>query len=228
MIAMWRESDGKWSGWVEKCVHHRFIDSYIIFIYPVTSVILEIFVWCESRNKLERKPFTFLLIPDSSMLLISRSCDLCLSILNYFILMFLTCQLLSLFFKVGEGLCPRGGDSSTTMSIQTAALGNEDDIFVGGSFESRVWDGHHFVNVYHVAHFDGKCEYVLCTSFCCFFLLDSPLRVSLYSVVYLVVRFLTLSLVTDLNMDYCILFYVLHDILLQFFAVIELSSLMPI
>ena len=42
------------------------------------------------------------------------------------------------------------------MSIQTAALGNDGDIFVGGSFESRVWDGHHFVNVYHVAHFDGK------------------------------------------------------------------------
>ena len=57
--------------------------------------------------------------------------------------------------QVGEGLCPRGGDSSTAMSIQTAALGNDGDIFVGGSFESRVWDGHHFVNVYHVAHFDG-------------------------------------------------------------------------
>ena len=67
---------------------------------------------------------------------------------------------------MGEGLCPRGGDSSTTMSIQTAALGNEDDIFVGGSFESRVWDGHHFVNVYHVAHFDGKYKYVLCTLLC--------------------------------------------------------------
>ena len=50
------------------------------------------------------------------------------------------------------------------MSIQTAALGNDGDIFVGGSFESRVWDGHHFVNVYHVAHFDGKnvfCSTVL-------------------------------------------------------------------
>ena len=57
---------------------------------------------------------------------------------------------------MGEGLCPRGGDSSTAMSIQTAALGNDGDIFVGGSFESRVWDGHHFVNVYHVAHFDGR------------------------------------------------------------------------
>ena len=59
------------------------------------------------------------------------------------------------FDKVGEGLCPRGGDSSTAMSIQTTALGNDGDIFVGGSFESRVWDGHHFVNVYHVAHYDG-------------------------------------------------------------------------
>lgn len=61
----------------------------------------------------------------------------------------------STFDKVGEGLCPRGGDSSTAMSIQTAALGNDGDIFVGGSFESRVWDGRHFVNVYHVAHYDG-------------------------------------------------------------------------
>ena len=67
--------------------------------------------------------------------------------------------------QVGEGLCPRGGDSSTAMSIQTAALGNDGDIFVGGSFESRVWDGHHFVNVYHVAHFDGTYGVSQCSTY---------------------------------------------------------------
>jgi hypothetical protein len=60
------------------------------------------------------------------------------------------------FYKVGEGLCPRGGDSSTAMDISTAVMGNDGDIYVGGSFESRVWDGHHFVNVYHIAHFAGE------------------------------------------------------------------------
>ena len=60
------------------------------------------------------------------------------------------------FGKVGEGLCPRGADSSAAMFIQTTALGNEGDLFVGGSFESRVWDGRHFVNVYNVAHFNDR------------------------------------------------------------------------
>lgn len=60
-----------------------------------------------------------------------------------------------MFSKVGEGLCPRGGDPSSVMHIQTTVIGNNGDIFVGGSFESRVWDGSHFVNVYHVARFDS-------------------------------------------------------------------------
>lgn len=60
-----------------------------------------------------------------------------------------------LFSKVGEGLCPRGGDPSSVMHIQTTVIGNDGDIFVAGSFESRVWDGSHFVNVYHVARFDS-------------------------------------------------------------------------
>ena len=60
-----------------------------------------------------------------------------------------------LFSKVGEGLCPRGGDPSSVMHIQTTVIGNGGDIFVAGSFESRVWDGSHFVNVYHVARFDS-------------------------------------------------------------------------
>ena len=33
--------------------------------------------------------------------------------------------------------------------------GNSGDIFVGGTFESRVWDGRHFVRILHVAHFDS-------------------------------------------------------------------------
>jgi len=57
------------------------------------------------------------------------------------------------FNKVGEGLCPRGEDSSTAVQIYTTTLGNDGDLFVGGSFESRVWDGHHFVGVYHIAQY---------------------------------------------------------------------------
>ena len=59
------------------------------------------------------------------------------------------------FDKVGEGLCPRGSDASTTVQIQTVILGDSGDIFVGGTFESRVWDGHHFVRIMHVAKFDS-------------------------------------------------------------------------
>jgi hypothetical protein len=55
---------------------------------------------------------------------------------------------------VGEGICSRGDISE--ISIQTIVLGNNGDLFVGGEFDSRVWDGHHFVYVYHVARFNGK------------------------------------------------------------------------
>lgn len=59
------------------------------------------------------------------------------------------------FEKFGEGLCPRGGDSSSAIQILAAAVGHGGDIFVGGSFESRVWDGHSYVALYHVAYFDA-------------------------------------------------------------------------
>ena len=59
------------------------------------------------------------------------------------------------FNKVGEGLCPRGAESSTTMKIVTTVIGSNGDLFVGGSFESRVWDGRHFVSVFHIAQFDS-------------------------------------------------------------------------
>jgi hypothetical protein len=57
---------------------------------------------------------------------------------------------------VGEGLCPRGDDASQAMQLYTSVLGNSGDLFVGGTFESRVWNGHNFVNVYHAARYDGK------------------------------------------------------------------------
>lgn len=60
------------------------------------------------------------------------------------------------FEKVGEGLCPRGGDPSTVVHLEAVVIGNGGDLFVGGSFESRVWDGSHFVSVYHVAQFEGS------------------------------------------------------------------------
>lgn len=59
------------------------------------------------------------------------------------------------FGKVGEGICPRGTDSPTPMIIQTVVLGNNGDLFVGGSFESRVWNGVKFVSIYNIAQFDG-------------------------------------------------------------------------
>eukprot|EP00981_Chlorochromonas_danica_P010235 scaffold3058_cov165-Ochromonas_danica.AAC.26 len=58
------------------------------------------------------------------------------------------------FEKVGEGLCYRGIDSASIL-IHTVVLGNGGDLFVGGNFATRVWDGHHFVYVYHVARYDA-------------------------------------------------------------------------
>lgn len=55
---------------------------------------------------------------------------------------------------MGEGLCSRGGDIGPII-VQVAVLGSDGDIFVGGNFATRVWDGHHFVYVFHVARFDG-------------------------------------------------------------------------
>lgn len=60
------------------------------------------------------------------------------------------------FDKVGEGLCPRGTDSNIEIEVRSAVIGDNGDLFVGGNFETRVWDGHHFVNVYQLALFDRK------------------------------------------------------------------------
>lgn len=56
---------------------------------------------------------------------------------------------------MGQGLCSVG-ESYETVHIDTAVLGNNGDIFVGGSFETRVWDGKKFVYVNHVAMYDCK------------------------------------------------------------------------
>ena len=56
---------------------------------------------------------------------------------------------------MGEGLCPRGGASSATMQLQAVVVGKNGDLFVGGSFQSRVWDGHRFADVRHIARFEG-------------------------------------------------------------------------
>jgi hypothetical protein len=45
-------------------------------------------------------------------------------------------------------------------------MGNNGDLFVGGSFESRVWDGDDFVDVFHLARFDGKRSCTVCVVAC--------------------------------------------------------------
>jgi serine/threonine protein kinase len=58
--------------------------------------------------------------------------------------------------KVGEGMCSRGGDYGP-ITIQSIVIGNDRDLFVGGSFESRVWDRYRrkFVSMSDVARFDA-------------------------------------------------------------------------
>jgi len=45
-------------------------------------------------------------------------------------------------------------------------MGNNGDLFVGGSFESRVWNGDDFVDVFHLARFDGKRSFAVCIVAC--------------------------------------------------------------
>lgn len=63
--------------------------------------------------------------------------------------------------QVGEGLCPRGGLSTTALRVKTSELGSDGDLFVGGDFKTRVWDGKHFTDVYYVSIFDGRPHRVL-------------------------------------------------------------------
>lgn len=56
--------------------------------------------------------------------------------------------------RVGEsGLCSRASDPAT--KIFATELGEGGDLFVGGSFNSRIWDGSTFVSVRHLARFDS-------------------------------------------------------------------------
>jgi hypothetical protein len=59
------------------------------------------------------------------------------------------------FVQVGEGLCPRGGLTTAALHVKTSVLGDGGDVFVGGSFETRVWNGERFADVYYVSVFDG-------------------------------------------------------------------------
>lgn len=58
------------------------------------------------------------------------------------------------FEKVGEGVCSRGDISSIV--VETIVLGDGGDLFVGGAFATRLWDGRHFVYAFHVARYDGE------------------------------------------------------------------------
>lgn len=59
--------------------------------------------------------------------------------------------------KVGEGLCPRGNDADISVNMMTITLGNaggNQSLFVGGNFESRIWNGRHFIDVFNIARYD--------------------------------------------------------------------------
>eukprot|EP00613_Pedinella_sp_CCMP2098_P067874 CAMPEP_0171978690 /NCGR_PEP_ID=MMETSP0993-20121228/253274_1 /TAXON_ID=483369 /ORGANISM="non described non described, Strain CCMP2098" /LENGTH=280 /DNA_ID=CAMNT_0012630655 /DNA_START=55 /DNA_END=893 /DNA_ORIENTATION=+ len=54
---------------------------------------------------------------------------------------------------LGQGLC--SSHSDPTLDIAALVLGSGGDIFVGGSFETRVWNGSYFTMANHVARFIG-------------------------------------------------------------------------
>ena len=58
------------------------------------------------------------------------------------------------FRKVGEGLCSSQSDPTTT--IEALVIGNSGDLFVGGAFATRVWNGSAFVTVENVAMYEGE------------------------------------------------------------------------
>jgi hypothetical protein len=58
------------------------------------------------------------------------------------------------FLKVGDGLCPRATD--VAMKIHTALLTPSGSFFVGGTFQSRVWNGQKFVNIYNIAQYETQ------------------------------------------------------------------------
>ena len=60
--------------------------------------------------------------------------------------------------KIGEGLC--NSALSKGMKITSAAIAGPNDIFVGGSFQTQVWNGnkHEFVKIFNIAHYNAIDE----------------------------------------------------------------------
>ncbi|KAL3794070.1 hypothetical protein ACHAW5_010997 [Stephanodiscus triporus] len=60
--------------------------------------------------------------------------------------------------KIGEGLC--NSALSKGMKITSAAIAGPNDLFVGGSFQTQVWNGnkHEFVKIFNIAHYNAKDE----------------------------------------------------------------------
>jgi serine/threonine protein kinase len=58
--------------------------------------------------------------------------------------------------KIGEGLC-NAGLSFAAMKITSAAIAGPNDIFVGGSFQTQVWNGQNneFVKIFNIAHYNS-------------------------------------------------------------------------
>ncbi|KAL9189672.1 hypothetical protein ACHAXT_009347 [Thalassiosira profunda] len=57
--------------------------------------------------------------------------------------------------KIGEGLC--NSALSKGMKITSAAIAGPNDLYVGGSFQTQVWNGnkHEFVKIFNVAHYNA-------------------------------------------------------------------------
>jgi hypothetical protein len=68
--------------------------------------------------------------------------------------------------KVGQGLCPRGAEQQE-MHIQASVVSTAGDLFVGGNFESRVWNGVEFVNAVNLAKYEYGTQQWLPLWSCC-------------------------------------------------------------
>ncbi|KAL3776804.1 hypothetical protein ACHAW5_006223 [Stephanodiscus triporus] len=61
--------------------------------------------------------------------------------------------------KIGEGLC-NSGLSFSAMKITCSAIAGPNDLFVGGSFQTQVWNGNknEFVKIFNIAHYNATNE----------------------------------------------------------------------
>eukprot|EP00578_Thalassiosira_sp_NH16_P016765 CAMPEP_0181115926 /NCGR_PEP_ID=MMETSP1071-20121207/21683_1 /TAXON_ID=35127 /ORGANISM="Thalassiosira sp., Strain NH16" /LENGTH=1104 /DNA_ID=CAMNT_0023200147 /DNA_START=959 /DNA_END=4276 /DNA_ORIENTATION=- len=57
--------------------------------------------------------------------------------------------------KIGEGLC--NSALSKGMKITSAAIAGPNNLYVGGSFQTQVWNGnkHEFVKIFNIAHYNA-------------------------------------------------------------------------